>query len=201
MSEVVKMIVVLTLISLLSAFALTALRNGLEARIVQQEEFYVLGPALNELLADATNDPVADAFSAEVEGEAWRMYPRLENGTCRAIAILSTGKGGYGGDVQLMTAFDLETAQILGVRATAHQETPGIGSRAADPSYLRVYAGRGIAAGTTIQLKQGGGDIDAVSGATFTSTAVADGVNKAVQFMLAHKDEIPAWALEKRSGS
>ena len=62
MSEVVKMILVLTLICLLSAFALTSLRNGLAARIVSQEEFYVLGPAVNELLPDATNDPVVDAF-------------------------------------------------------------------------------------------------------------------------------------------
>ena len=201
MSEVVKMIVVLTLISLLSAFALTALRNGLEARIVAQEEFYVLGPALTELLADATNDPVAQAFSAEVEGEAWRMYPQFEDGECRAIAVLSTGKGGYGGDVVLLTAFDLTTSKILGVRVTAHQETPGVGSRAADPSYLRIYADRGYSAGTEIALKQGGGEIDAVSGATYTSVAVADGVNRAVQFVLAHKDEIPDWALAKNSGT
>jgi electron transport complex protein RnfG len=201
MSDIVKMIVVLTAICLLSAFALTALRNGLEARIVQQEEFYVLGPAVNELLPDATNDPVAQAFSAEVDGETWRMYPWLENGKCRAVAVRSTGKGGYGGDVQLLTAFDLQTSKILGVRVTAHQETPGVGSRAADPSYLRVYAGRGISPGTQIALKKNGGEIDAVSGATFTSTAVADGVNRATQFVLAHKDEISGWALAKQSAS
>ena len=43
--------------------------------------------------------------------------------------------------------------------------------------------------------------MDAISGATFTSTAVADGVNKAVQFVTAHKDEIPAWAREGQSAS
>lgn len=201
MNEAVKMFIVLTAICLLSAFALTSLNNGLAARIAQQEEFYVRGPAVMAVLEGAANDPVADAFTAEVQGQAWRIYPWIEGGECRAVALETVGKGGYGGDVNVMTGVDFSAGEITGVRVTKHGETPGVGTRAADPSYLRTYAGRAVVAGTVISLQPAGGQIESVSGATRTSTAIADGVNRAVQFVLEHKGEIPGWAREKRSGS
>jgi electron transport complex protein RnfG len=197
MNEVVKMIIVLTAICLASAFALTALNSGLEARIAQQQEFYVRGPAVQEIFPEAPNDPVGDAFTIEVDGRAWRLYPWIEGGECRAVALQTAGAGGYGGDVMVMTGIDFSVDEIVGARVTQHAETPGIGTRVADPAYMRVYRGVALGPGTVIALKSGGGEVEAVSGATRTSTAVADGVNRAVQFVLAHKDEIPGWAREQ----
>ncbi|MCK4414357.1 MAG: FMN-binding protein [Candidatus Eisenbacteria sp.] len=197
MNEMAKMIIVLTAICLASAFALTALNNGLEARIAQQEEFYVRGPAVHDIFPDAPNDPVADAFSVEVDGQSWRLYPWIENGECRAVALQAAGAGGYGGDVMVMTGIDFSAGRILGARVAQHGETPGIGTRVADPLYMRIYQGVPVRAGTVIALKSAGGEIEGVSGATRTSAAVANGVDRAVQFVLAHKDEIPGWVREQ----
>ncbi|MCK4305909.1 MAG: FMN-binding protein [Candidatus Eisenbacteria sp.] len=203
MSELVKMFVVLTAICLLSSFALTALNRGLAEQIASQEEFYVRGPAVLAVYGielDDPHDPLGHAFTAEVDGQPWRFYPWIENGTCTAVAMETVGQGGYSGNVSVMTAVDFTSGEINGVRVTGHSETPGVGTRVAEPSYLRSYSGLPIT-GTTFRLQTAGGDIAAVSGATYTSTAVVDGVSKAVQFILQHKDEIPKWAAENRSGS
>ncbi len=198
MNEVIKMILVLTVICLVSALALTSLNDGLQARIAQQEEFYVRGPAVREVFADAPNDPVAQAFTVEVDGVAWRIYPWIENGECQAVALEVAGKGGYGGDVRVITGIDLSASRVLGARVTQHSETPGVGTRVAATTYMnKAYGGLAVGAGLTVALQSAGGEIEAVAGATRTSTAVADAVNRAVAFALAHRDEIPDWAREK----
>ncbi len=197
MNETVKMLVVLTAICLLSSFALTALNQGLADRIAQQEEFFVRGPAVMDVFAGVPNDPLADAFTIDVEGTSWRLYPWIEDGECQAVAMETAGAGGYGGDVKVMTAINFISGELLGVRVTSHSETPGVGTRVADPSYLRSYAGLSIT-GTTFALQSGGGDIAAVSGATRTSTAVADGVRQAVEFVTQHQGDIPRWVTENR---
>ena len=96
-----------------------------------------------------------------------------------------------------MTAIDFTAGQLRGVRVTSHSETPGVGTRVADPSYLRTYAGRSLGE-TVFSLQPAGGDILGVSGATRTSTAVADGVRQAVEFITAHHSDIPGWVANHR---
>lgn len=193
MNDMARMIIVLTAICLVSAAALTALNEGLAEQIAYQEEINLRGPAVMDIFAGAANNPVEAAFSHKIDGVEWRMYPVIENGACTSVAMQTSGAGGYGGNVMVMTGIDLTNDTITGVRVTLHSETPGIGTRVIDPKYLRVYKGYAVTGGTEIALKANGGEIEAVSGATRTSTAVADGVNKAVNFIMDHKDEIPGW--------
>ncbi len=200
MNELTKMFLVLTAICLVSALGLTALNEGLAEQIFLQEEVNLRGPAVHDIFADAANDPVADAFTQEIDGQAWRLYPLVEDGVVKAVALETAGAGGYGGNVSVITGVDLASASIVGVRVTKHSETPGIGTRVADPGYLRTYAGRPVD-GTTFALSPAGGDIEAVSGATRTSTAVVAGVRGAAEFVKQHKDELSEWAAAARSGS
>ena len=64
--------------------------------------------------------------------------------------------------------------KIVGVSITALSETPGLGSRVADRSYLDGYAG------LYGMIKLGDG-IDAISGATISSRSVLTGVNRALE--------------------
>jgi electron transport complex protein RnfG len=74
------------------------------------------------------------------------------------------------------------------VEVTQHKETPGVGTRAMTDSYLKQYIKHPV--GKPIRLKKDGGDIDAVSGATRSSTAIADAVDHAASFVFSHKDQI-----------
>lgn len=200
MNELVKMFLVLTLICIASAVALTALNEGLAQQIFLQEEVNLRGPAVHDIFPGAPNDPMADAFTKTIGGQDWRLYPVIENGRITAVAMETVGPGGYGGNVSVVTGIDVEDSRIAGVRVTKHSETPGIGTRVADPSYLRTYKGRDVQS-TNFTLQPAGGDVESVSGATRTSTAVVSGVRQAAEFVREHGEEIGSWAAEARSGS
>jgi|GEM_PF-372643 electron transport complex protein RnfG len=196
MNEITKMVLVTTVICVFAAALLAGLKQGLSARIARQEDYYVRGPVIQELLKGSPNDPLADKVIIELDGEEVGVYPWIEEGKVRRIALERHGKGGYGGDVVVMTAVDLETDRIYGVRVTQHKETPGVGSRAADPVYLKRY--QKLPINQEIRLTRDGGQVDALSGATRSSTAIADGVNRAAQFVLKHEEEIVKRILEKK---
>lgn len=200
MNEILRLFAVLGGICAASAFALTALNDGLAAQIAKQRRDNVQVPTAVEILGNAPADLGARFFEIEIEGVSWGIFPWIEDGRCKAVTLETAGQGGYAGAVTVMTGVDLERGVVIGVRVTQSGETPGIGSRAADPNYLKVYRDRPLA-GTRFELAKAGGNIEAVTGATKTSTAVADGVKKAVEFVLAHRDEIARQAESGAAGS
>lgn len=94
---------------------------------------------------------------------------------------------GYGGDVALIVGVDLKGA-VVSVKALSHKETPGLGTKALTPEYLAQYTGKKA---DKIKLKKddpSGGAIDAVTGATITSRAVAAAVAEALKKVAASED-------------
>ena len=83
---------------------------------------------------------------------------------------------GFGGDITLMVGFNRDFS-IAGVQILSHSETPGLGAKANDASYLSQYNGKS----GELTLNE---DIDAISGATISSKAVLSGVNSAREMLL-----------------
>ena len=81
---------------------------------------------------------------------------------------------GFGGVLTMEVGVDLN-GQVTGVAVTAHRETAGVGTYATTPSALTRYIGK---SGTI--RSSGPNSIDAVTGATATSTAITAGVNRAL---------------------
>lgn len=80
------------------------------------------------------------------------------------------GKG-FGGSIGLMVGYN-SACEIVGVRVVAHSETPGLGAKIKDASFLDQYRGE------TDEITLGE-DVDAIGGATVSSRAVNDAVNRA----------------------
>ncbi len=80
--------------------------------------------------------------------------------------ITETAKG-FGGDVTVEVTFN-DDGTIASVTADVSKETPGIGDQAGKPEFLDQFAGKTSADG-----------VDTLSGATYSSTAVIEAVNKA----------------------
>ena len=80
--------------------------------------------------------------------------------------ITETAKG-FGGDVTVEVTFN-DDGTIASVTADVSKETAGIGDRAGDVGFLGKFTGLTSADG-----------VDALSGATYSSTAVIEAVNKA----------------------
>ncbi|MFW6334349.1 MAG: RnfABCDGE type electron transport complex subunit G [Desulfosalsimonas sp.] len=179
MREMVKMVIVLTVLSSLSGGLLAALKNNTQDRIDSQVLTFVQGPAIEKILEDATNDPVNDRFSLKVEGEEEErnFFVGVYDDTPRAVAF-ETRASGYGGDMGVMVAFNVETDEIMGVSVTTHDETPGVGATVeTDTNFKNQFAG--MSADADPQVKKDGGSINAMSGATVTSRAVCKAVSRA----------------------
>lgn len=188
MREMIKMVVVLTVISLLSGGLLAALREATQERIENQVLEYVKGPAIREIFSKVTNDPVANRFQITDGKVPHTFFVGVIDGEPRGVALESSGKG-YGGAVGLMVGIDVKENKILGVGVTTHSETPGLGARAkTDPAFTGQF--KGIPAAGAVKVTQDGGAINALSGATISSRAVASGVTDAIALYEKFKPQI-----------
>lgn len=106
-------------------------------------------------------------------------YSCAENGTLVGYAVVSEGKG-YGGKMNVIVGVDLEN-KVVGVYVLSHSETTGIGSRATENTFLAQFTGKTL---DNLQLTKNGGAIDAVTGATISSTAVTKAVHDGVQILI-----------------
>ena len=84
---------------------------------------------------------------------------------------------GFNGDIELMVGYDAKFT-VIGVSIVSNSETPGVGSRALEEGYLASYKG------------QNGEDpnVDALSGATYSSRGVKAGVIDATNRLAAAID-------------
>ena len=93
-----------------------------------------------------------------------------------------TSRNGYGGDITLSAGI-ADVSRITGVKVTEMSETSGLGAHCQDPEWIGQFTG--IDAETVRFTKTGksaSNEIDAISGATVTTTAVTDAVNEGLAF-------------------
>lgn len=96
---------------------------------------------------------------------------KVNDGDTSLGYCVNVSSSGFGGNIDMMIALD-GTPSVLGVKIVSLSETPGLGTRVADSSFLDRLIGKG----NGIKV---GKDIDAISGSTISSRAVVYGVNKA----------------------
>ena len=97
--------------------------------------------------------------------------------------IVKGSAAGYGGSVIVVVGVDADL-KVTGISfPETLPETAGLGQKATEPAFYEQFAGKG----TKLSVKKGGGagedEIDAISGATITSTAVTNTVNAATEFV------------------
>ena len=121
----------------------------------------------------------ADDFEKCSDGGI-EYYTAINGGDTAAYIFTESAKG-YGGDVSVITAVKPD-GTVAGVAILdVSNETPGLGQNAAKESFYSQYAG--LKKGVSL-LKNGAkaenNEVDAVTGATITSTAVTRAVNTAL---------------------
>ncbi len=187
MREMIKMVVVLTVLSAFSGGLLAAIKNNTAERIENQKLTFVKGPAIKQIFAGAANDPLADRFKVADGNEERDVFVGLLDGG-KAVIMESFGKG-YGGDVGVMVGIDTASETIVGIAVTTHAETPGMGARAKeDPAFAAQFKGKSIE--KPIQVTGDGGEINAISGATVTSRAVTNAATSVAEMYKRLKPEI-----------
>ena len=100
----------------------------------------------------------------------------VEDGGISLGYCVNLNAGGFGGDINMMVGVSRD-GRIVGVSIVSMSETPGLGTKVNQGTYLSQYIGQG----SDLVF---GADIDGISGATVSSKAVLAGVNEAMDTLI-----------------
>ena len=145
------------------------------------------------LVNKVTSERIA-AFNAERTAAAMKAvlpaesYTRVEDSSAYKIDLVrdiytADDKGwvvmvvptGFGGELEIAVGVDM-AEEVTGVSIIRMSETSGLGANAHRESFRSQFVGKS----GVVALKKHGGEIDALTGATVTSTAVTNGLNAAL---------------------
>jgi H+/Na+-translocating ferredoxin:NAD+ oxidoreductase subunit G len=192
MNEMIKMIVVLTALSVISGGALAFLQKNTTLLIENNKLQFIKGPAVKEILGKTSNDPIVDRFKIKQGDKEDSFFVGKYAGAPKAVVLESSGKG-FGGDVGIVVGVNLNDDKIMGVRVTSQSETPGVGARAqTDLTFVSQFNGQALK--DAFKVKADGGQVDAMAGATITSRAVSSALTDASNAYQKLKSQIIAKA-------
>ena len=173
-NDIIKPVAVLLAICIIIPLALSLTNKITKDKIAELDE-----KNSRETMADLIE---ADNFTECEFGEnEFNYYTAVKDGNIIGY-IFKTAEKGYGGDVSVMTAVNTDgTVKSVAILDVSN-ETPGLGQNAAKESFYSQYADKK----SGISLVKNGAESDknevnAVTGATITSTAVNKAVNKALK--------------------
>jgi len=131
--------------------------------------------------ADEVGAAFAAAATEHATPDGTTYYVVAREGGGRAFVLLREGAGlwgAIGAAVGLDAALD---GTMTGLSFTYQNETPGLGARIDEPWFVRQFAGkRGPFTTRAEGERTAPNEFDAITGATITSAAVRDLVNRAI---------------------
>lgn len=185
MRDIIRMVVVLTLIGAASGLTLSVIQGLTKAPIEYQTIKFVKEPAVKKVLTGYDNDPILDRTTITVGTDERGtpielvVFPAKKGGETFAVAIEGQGKG-YHGTIGVMVGVSKE-GSLTDIGITSHSETPGIGSKVTETTYTTQF--QGLPA--TGELK-----VDGISGATYSSKGVMSAVNQALGYVTKFREEM-----------
>ena len=160
--EMIKPLLVLVIICLVVS-ALLGFTHSVTAPIVEENERIAAEQTRKAVLAGAESFTEIDC-----DKEALGITSAYREDSGKGY-VITAGRKGYGGEVVVTVGID-GSGKVVGLNANVSTETSGVGSKAGLPSYTDKYIGlSGSAAG-----------VDTISNATYSSTAVRNGVSAAL---------------------
>lgn len=188
MREMISLFIAVFLFSSVSGGLLAFVKKGTQEQIEYQQVKFVKGPAIQKILDGCTNDPLNDRFKL-ADGAVERSFFIGEfDGKKNTVAFETFGKG-FGGDIGVIVAVNVESDEVVGIGVTTHSETPGVGSKAKDDEDFSDQF-KGMSIKDPFKVKSDGGRVDAISGATVSSRGVCGAVTESSSVYLRLKDEI-----------
>lgn len=171
-STLANMMLSLTALTALAGAALGVV-NILTAEPIEKATKRARSEALEAVLPTFDNDII----SASVEcADGSVVYPAKLGAQDVGAAVETFSDNGFSGRINVLVGFGADGV-ITGYRVLAHSETPGLGAKAADWFDVEPHDIKGRS--DALAVRQDGGDVDAITGATITSRAFIEAVNKA----------------------
>ena len=104
-----------------------------------------------------------------------------KQGEVVGYAVKSQTNSGFGGNIVMMVGFDT-AGTILNVNVLKQAETPGLGTKMAEPGNVLLLSVQGKnPAQINLAVKKDGGDVDALTAATISSRAYVEAIKRATE--------------------
>ena len=195
MNQIIKNTIILFAITLIAGFCLGAVHDVTLEPIAQAQEAAATA-TYQEVYPDAASFARTDEMTAALAAAAEEITAQYGSvtvddaqqaldgsGNVIGYLITSTSPEGYGGNVQIAVGITAE-GSLTGIGFLSISETPGLGMNAKEPAFKDQFVGK---AAQTFEVTKTGAmadnQIQAISGATITSTAVTNATNAAVYFV------------------
>jgi len=179
-STLFNMIFAMLLVGGLSA-AVLAYVYSLTAEPIAIAKNHKTLEAIREVVGTFDNNPFEEKTTLTTPSgkNHLELYPARENGIITAVAIKTYSDNGFGGRIELIIGM-LMDGTVTGYKVIDQKETPGLGSKINEKKFADQFVGMNTHS-DNFKLKKDGGEIDAITGATISSRAVTEAVQRAVE--------------------
>ena len=133
--------------------------------------------AVSIVVPEFNNNPSDDMYTLDSELGILECYPAKMNDELVGTAVSTLTKIGYSGLIKIMVGFNPD-GSIYASEAIEHMETPGLGTKMAEPKFKDQFKGKNPASDKLLVTKDGG-VIDAITASTITSRAYCDAIQRA----------------------
>ena len=156
--------------------ALLALTNAVTAPKIDALAVETQEASKKQVLSSA--DSFSEEKQVEKDGVSYTYYDGLaSDGNVMGYVFVTSAKG-YGGDISVMVGV-LGDGTVAGVNILSINETAGLGMNAKNQSFLDQFLGKSGEIGVA-KNNPSDTEIQALTGATITSSAMATAVNTAL---------------------
>ncbi len=171
MKNAVKIILVLTFVSLLSSGILSAVDMLSKDKILRNRK---------KAIDSAISKVIPAAVEVVHEGEIYKAFDKEKK--VLGYAFLAEGQG-YGGGIKMVCAVSPKLDKLLGIEIIESQETPGLGARINKEWFKNQFKGLDILNKITYTKSKPSGksQIQAITGATISSRSVVHIINRRIE--------------------
>ncbi len=192
MNKIIKNTLILTVITVVSGLLLGIVYDITKEPIAAAQESSKQA-AFRSVLPDASSFEEYEDFDADAAAALLKENGYSDDITEAAAGISESGEtvgyvinvtshSGYGGDIQISVGI-LNDGTVSGIEMLDISETAGLGMKAAEPEFKDQFKGKNVEKFSYTKSGESGDDkIDAISGATITTSAVTDAVNSALAY-------------------
>ncbi|MBQ9079446.1 MAG: FMN-binding protein [Clostridia bacterium] len=157
----------------LTLFVICAVTAGVVAGVnalTYQKIAENLESEIRESIETMFGEGVEYTTLSDIPATAEAIYEIVRNGEKSYCVNLNSS--GFGGDINMLVGV-AQDGTLIGVSVVSHSETPGLGSRATESPFIDGFVG-----------KKNTSEVDAIAGATITSSAVKQGAKDAQEILL-----------------
>ncbi len=154
---------------------LIAVINLFTEPVIAANEQAAKNEAIMQIFPDATEiKPMSETLNGALPENITEVYAVYQAGLPLGYCVDTYGMG-FADKISMIVGIDADI-RITGSRILTISDTPGIGLKVAEPTYLDTYVG------ITYPAEFAEGSADAITGATYSSRGILEGVNAALSF-------------------